>query len=176
MRNRTPCFVTALLMTVAANALWAQGKFIPLGTADTYVFGMSSDGTVVVGTWGSEGPAWRWTPATGVVDIGSVSQTIAVSRDGHTIVGTANDDKGIAYAAVWQSGKKWSTLPAPANARVLDGKSTVGYSVSGDGSVIVGLAYLNPDRVEGFRYDATSGTVPLGTLTGGRSRASVVSA
>jgi uncharacterized membrane protein len=59
----------------------------------------------------------------------------------------------------------------------VDGTATVGYSVSRDGSVIVGLAYLNPPgRVEGFRYDVNSGTVPLGTLTGGRSRASVVSA
>src|SRR5579864_6406043 len=40
----------------------------------------------------------------------------------------------------------------------------------------IGLAYLNPSRVEGFRYDANSGIVPLGTLTGGRSRASTVSA
>lgn len=176
MRHRTLCFVTALLMTAAGGGAWAQGKFIPLGVADTYVFGMSADGTVVVGTWGSEGPAWRWTPASGVVDIGSISQTIAVSRDGHTIVGTAKDAQGIGNAAVWKSGKEWMTLPPPANWREVDGKATVGYSVSGDGSVIVGLAYLNPNRVEGFRYDAASGTLPLGTLTGGRSRASVVSA
>jgi hypothetical protein len=39
--------------------------------------------------------------------------------------------------------------------------------------VIVGLAYLNPDRVQGFRYEAKSGTAPSGTLAGGRSRASV---
>jgi uncharacterized membrane protein len=137
---------------------------------------MSADGSVVVGVYGSLGPAWRWTPATGVVNIGSISQTVAISADGRTIVGTANDAAGVAYAAVWQSGKQWATLPPPPNARVVDGKSTVGYGVSGDGSVIVGLAYLNPQRVEGFRYTSQTGTVPLGTLTGGRSRASIVSA
>ena len=58
----------------------------------------------------------------------------------------------------------------------MDDKVTVGYDVSRDGSVIVGLAYLKPNRVEAFRYDAKSGTTtPLGTLTGGRSRGSVVS-
>jgi uncharacterized membrane protein len=136
---------------------------------------MSADGAVVVGTWGSEGPAWRWTPGSGVVDIGSISQTVAVSRDGRTIVGTAKAADGFGYAAIWQSGKQWVTLPPPENWRELDGKVTVGYDVSGDGSVIVGLAYLKPLRTEAFRYDSKSGTVPLGTLTGGRSRASVVS-
>jgi uncharacterized membrane protein len=167
--------MTAMVLAFGAASALAQ-TFTGLGVADTYVTGMSADGSVVVGVWGNEGPAWRWTAATGVVDIGSVSQTVAVSRDGRTIVGTAKDANGIAYAAIWQNGKRWVTLPPPANARVQDGKSTVGYGVSADGSVIVGLAYLNPSRVEGFRYDAHSGTVPLGTLTGGRSRASVVSA
>jgi uncharacterized membrane protein len=126
--------------------------------------------------WGSEGPAWRWTSGTGVVDIGSVSQTVAVSRDGRTIVGAAKATDGLVYAAIWQSGKQWVTLPPPKDWRELDGKVTVGYDVSRDGSVIVGLAWLKPDRVEAFRYDVKSGTTPLGTLTGGRSRGSVVSA
>ena len=176
MRNRILHLMTALSMAVAVSPAWAQGKFIPLGVENTYVTCMSGDGTVVVGVWGSEGPAWRWTAETGVVDIGSISQTVAVSRDGRTIVGTAKDATGVGYAATWQSGKQWITLPPPQNSRVQDGKSTVGYDVSGDGSVIVGLAYLNPSRVEAFRYDVKSGTVPLGTLTGGRSRGSVVSA
>jgi probable HAF family extracellular repeat protein len=170
MRHGPFCYLTLAL------AATAHAQFIPLGAADSYVTGMSADGSIVVGVYGSLGPAWRWTPATGVVNIGSISQTVAVSADGRTIVGTANDATGVAYAAVWQSGKQWATLPPPPNARVVDGKSTVGYAVSGDGSVIVGLAYLNPQRVEGFRYTAQTGTVPLGTLTGGRSRASIVSA
>jgi uncharacterized membrane protein len=167
--------MSALAMVVGTGPALAQ--FTPLGTADTYVTGMSADGTVVVGVWGSEGPAWRWTPGTGVVDIGSISQTVAVSRDGRTILGTARAADGLAYAAIWQSGKQWVTLPPPANWRELDGKVTVGYDVSGDGSVITGLAYLKPSRVEAFRYDVKSGTTtPLGTLTGGRSRGSVISA
>jgi hypothetical protein len=39
-----------------------------------------------------------------------------------------------------------------------------GTASSGDGSVITGLAYSNPDGVQGFRYDVKSGTVSLGTL------------
>jgi hypothetical protein len=57
------------------------------------VSGMSADDSVVVGVWGNEGPAWRWTAQIGAVDIGSVSQQVKISRDGRTIVGTAKDDK-----------------------------------------------------------------------------------
>ena len=173
MPNRNAALAGALAMAIGAGPAWAQ--FTGLGTANTYVTGMSGDGSVVVGVWGSEGPAWRWTAATGAVDIGSISQTVAVSRDGRTLIGTAKAADGLAYAAIWQSGKQWVTLPPPENWRELDGKVTVGYRVSRDGSVIVGLAYLKPNRVEAFRYEGTSGTKPLGTLTGGRSRGSVVS-
>ena len=173
MRKTLPCFMSAVAMAVGAGPVLAQ--FTPMRTANTYVTGMSADGSVVAGVWGSEGPAWRWTSATGVVDIGSISQTVGVSRDGRTIVGTARADNGFGHAATWQSGKQWVTLPPPEDWRELDGKVTIGYDVSADGSVIVGLAYLKPSRTEGFRYHATTGTVPLGTLTRGRSRGSVVS-
>jgi uncharacterized membrane protein len=174
MRNTTFYLMSVLAMAAGAGSAFAQ--FTPLGTADTYVFGMSADGSVVVGTWGNEGPAWRWTQSTGVVDIGSVSQAVAVSRDGRTVVGQAKGADGLEYAAIWQSGKQWVTLAPPENWRELDGNVTVAYDVSADGSIITGLAYLKPNRTEGFRYDSKTGTTtPLGTLTGGRSRASVVS-
>jgi len=176
MRKGIVSLMSALVMALTASHALAQAQFIPLGAENTYVTGMSADGMVVVGVYGSVGPAWRWTPATGVQNIGSISQTTAVSADGRTVVGTARGTDGIGYAAIWQSGKEWATLPPPADGQALDGKTTIGYSVSGDGSVIVGLSYLTQNRVEGFRYDVKTGTVPLGTLTAGRSRASVVSA
>ena len=173
MRNTMLRLMTALAMAVGAGPVLAQ--FTPMRTANTYVTSMSADGSVVAGVWGSEGPAWRWTSETSVVDIGSISQIVGVSRDGRTIVGTAKAADGLGYAATWQSGKQWVTLPPPVDWRELDGKVTVGYEVSRDGSVIVGLAYIKPSRTEAFRYHATTGTVALGTLTGGRSRGSVVS-
>ena len=96
---------------IGSSPVLAQGTFTPLGVKNTYVASMSADGTVLVGVWGNEGPAWRWTPETGVVDIGSVSQQVKVSGDGRTIVGTAKDSQGIKYAAIWQGGKDWRTLP-----------------------------------------------------------------
>ena len=109
------CLMPAVAMAIFPGP--APAQFTPLGTADTYVTDMSADGTVVVGVWGSEGPAWRWTAATGAVNIGSVSQTTAVSRDGRTVVGTAKAADGLAYAAIWQSGQQWVTLPPPATGR-----------------------------------------------------------
>ena len=169
------CAVIAAAIAATANPVWAQGTFTPLGTKDTYVSGMSADGSIIVGVWGNLGPAWRWTAQTGAVDIGSVSQQVKISRDGATIVGTAKDANGVAYAAIWQSGKQWLTLPPPANGRVQDGGMTSAWGVSADGSVIVGLAWVNPKGAEGFRYDLNSGTVSLGSLKGKSSRASVVS-
>ena len=52
---------------------------------------------------------------------------------------------------------------------------TSAWGVSADGSVIVGLAWVNPKGAEGFRYDVNSGTVTLGSLKGKGSRASVIS-
>jgi uncharacterized membrane protein len=59
---------------------------------------------------------------------------------------------------------------------VQDGEMTSAWGVSADGSVIVGLAWVNPKGAEGFRYDVKSGTVTLGSLMGKGSRASVISA
>jgi hypothetical protein len=94
MRNGVMCLVTALTMAATESHAWAQGNFVPLGVANTYVTGMSADGSVLVGVYGNLGPAWRWTQPSGVVNIGSISQTVAISADGKTIVGTANDDRG----------------------------------------------------------------------------------
>ena len=174
MQNTLCCALTALAMVAGAGPVLAQ--FTPLGVRDTYVTSMSADGTVLVGVYGSDaGPAWRWTSGTGVVEIGSISHTVTVSGDGRTIVGTAKAADGLGYAAIWQSGQQWRTLPPPENWTSQDSSVTVGYGVSRDGSVITGLAHLRPTRVEGFRYHADTGTVALGTLTGGYSRASAIS-
>ena len=174
MQNTLWCSLTALAMVAGAGPALAQ--FTPLGARDTYVTSMSADGTVLVGTYGGDfGPAWRWTSGTGVMEIGSISHTVTVSGDGRTIVGTEKGAGGLGYAAIWQSGRQWRTLPPPENWTSQDDRVTTGYGVSRDGSVITGLAFVNPRHWEGFRYHADTGTVALGTLTGGESRASTIS-
>ena len=79
MGNTRFSALIAAAIVITAHSVWAQGTFTPLGAKDTYVSGMSADGSIVVGVWGNEGPAWRWTAQTGAVDIGSVSQQVKIS-------------------------------------------------------------------------------------------------
>ena len=137
--NRTMLFVAAVI-AATVGSVQAQGTFTGMGARNTYMSGISADGTIAVGVYGSLGPAWRWTTSGGVVNIGSVSQQVKVSRDGKTVVGEAKDSAGISSAAIWQSGTTWRTLGGVPNGKILDGEWSSSYGVSGDGSVIVGLA------------------------------------
>jgi probable HAF family extracellular repeat protein len=110
------------------------------------------------------------------VDIGSVSQQAKISRDGKVIVGDAKDNQGITTAAIWQGGTNWKTLGGVPNGRVQDKTLSSAWDVSGDGSVIVGLAWVQPTGSHGFRWDARNGMVDLGSLQKQSSRASIVSA
>jgi len=176
MKKRTlDLRVAVILMSVAGSAA-AQGTFTRLGSRDTYVTGMSADGSVVVGIRGQYGPAFRWTAATAVVNIGSVSQLTVISRDGKVIAGSAKDANGVTSAAIWQGGTNWKTLGGPPNGRVLDGVLTSTWGISGDGSVIVGLAWVQPTGAHAFRWDAAHGMVDLGSFFGRSSRANAISA
>jgi probable HAF family extracellular repeat protein len=162
-------------MAVASGSVWAQGTFTGMGAPNTYLSGISADGTIAVGVYGTLGPAWRWTATTGVVNIGSVSQQAKISRDGKTIVGDAKDSSGIVSASIWQSGTTWRNLGGVPNGKVLDGQLSSAWGVSADGSAIAGLAWVNPTGAHGFRWSGTTGMVDLGSLQAESSRASAIS-
>jgi len=169
------CLTMAAVVASTAGPLAAQGTFTGLGSRDSYVSGMSADGSIVVGVRGNDGPAFRWTADGGAVDIGSVSQQTKISRDGKVIVGSAQDAKGITSAAIWQGGTQWRTLGGTPNGRVQDNTLSSAWGVSADGSVIVGLAWVKPTGGHGFRWDAVNGMVDLGSFQNKSSRASAVS-
>src|SRR5260221_12447874 len=73
-----------------ASAAAAQGTFTRLGKPETYLSGISADGSIAVGVRSNFGPVFRWTATEGVVDIGATGFTAAISCDGKTIV---SDDK-----------------------------------------------------------------------------------
>jgi probable HAF family extracellular repeat protein len=147
-----------------------------MGEPNTYLTGASADAGIVVGVFGHFGPVWRWTAATGVVTIGGTGFQAKISRDGKTIVSNAEDTSGIASAAIWQGGTSWKMLGGVPGGQEIDGQLTTAYSVSGDGSIIVGLAWVAGSRAHAFRWDAQNGMIDLGTLQGTDSRANVVSA
>ena len=165
----------AVIATATIGSIWAQGTFTGLGQHDTYVSGISGDGTTIVGVFSNIGPAFRWTAAGGVVNIGGAGPLAAISRDGNTIVTDAKDAQGVTSAAIWQGGTTWKTLGGLPNGVVSDGaRSNVG-AVSGDGSVVVGLAWVPKALAHAFRWDGQNGMVDLGILQTNSSRANAVS-
>jgi probable HAF family extracellular repeat protein len=175
MRRDQAVILPFLLCAVAGTAL-SQGSFTRLGKPLTYVTGISADGSIAVGARSNFGPVFRWTAAEGVVDIGGVGFTAAISRDGKTIVSNDTDSHDYAAAAIWQGGTSWRVLPPVPNAQPLDITASTAYGVSGDGSVVVGLAFVTGGKAHAFRWDAVNGSVDLGALQGQDSRANGVSA
>ena len=91
-----------------------------------------------------------------------------ISRDGRTIVGTLPDSAGNLNAAIWQGGRNWRLLPpfpeaVPSEGHVISNVA----GVSGDGTVIVGGAYVSTTKVVAFRWDAMNGMVNLGIFDEG---------
>jgi probable HAF family extracellular repeat protein len=92
------------------------------------------------------------------------NDAMAVSADGSTIVGTANDgitDNGLSNRAV-----RWDATGA---IQVIDATdNSYAWGVSGDGSVIVGYRNVfRPGYQDGFRWTAATGPVLVGDLPGG---------
>src|ERR1700740_2745751 len=62
--------------------------------------GVSASGAVVSGGLNGGTGGFYWMPTTGVIFAGGV-QASGVSRDGHTIVGTARDPQRSQRGAIW---------------------------------------------------------------------------
>ncbi|HKE24482.1 MAG TPA: hypothetical protein VKB88_19095 [Bryobacteraceae bacterium] len=169
-----------LTTAVASEHGQRQAVFQRFGVQDAYLVDMSADGTVAVGVWvspGTSGRAFRWTAAGGVDDIGGDMDNVYISRDGKTIVGRAQDSQGIRSAAIWIGETAWKTLGGVPHG-VPDSRAVLSaaHGVSGDGSVVVGSAFVPPGHFHAFRWDTVSGMVDLGSLQGDDSVAWAVSA
>jgi probable HAF family extracellular repeat protein len=101
---------------------------------------------------------------------------VKISRDGKVIAGEAKDTNGVTTAAIWQGGTQWRTLGGPPNGRVQDQTLTSTWGINGDGSIIVGLAWVQPTGAHAVRWDAQNGMVDLGSLQNKSSRANAISA
>jgi probable HAF family extracellular repeat protein len=93
-----------------------------------------------------------------------------ISRDGRTIVATIPDSAGNSNAAIWQGGRNWRPLTPFAEAVPSEGHVISNAAgVSGDGTVIVGGAYVSTTKLVAFRWDAINGMVNLGTFDEGKN-------
>jgi uncharacterized membrane protein len=169
------------LSAVLAIPLTAQGTFTPIGRSGSRATGISGDGRIIVGSYASGGRAWRWSESEGYQDLGGNAPQVTearISRDGKTIVYSDRDAQGFISAAIWQGGQSWRTLggvPGGVPGGYQGRELSTSYGVSGDGSVIVGLAWMK-DRSAAFRWDSSAGMVSLGSLRGESGRASMISA
>ncbi len=175
------CFVRvalSALVCLAASAV-AQVKLdiITSPVEPTWVnAALSKNGQVMAANYGGE--IFRWTAAGGFVDLGTsdlFNSSIGVSADGNTIVTGRTGTDGNANPAMWQQATGWVNLGHPAEGCSLDQSWGDAWSVSGDGSIVVGLAWYCPGA-EGFVWTQPGGIVGLGHPTGASSRATTISA
>jgi len=103
------------------------------------------------------------------------NSSIGISSDGNTIVTGHTGPDGNSNPAMWQQATGWVDLGHPAEGCTLDGSWGSGWGVSGDGSVVVGLAWYCPGA-EGFQWTKQGGIVGLGHPPNASSRATAISA
>lgn len=132
--------VLAVPFTADAASFIGLGD-LPGGILNSSARGVSSDGSVVVGssasTHGTE--AFRWTSTNGMVSLGDLpggavlSQASGVSADGSVVVGLSQSANGN-EAFRWTSGEgiaRLGDLPTGISSALV-------YGISGDGTVVVG--------------------------------------
>ncbi len=153
---------------------WVNGAIEDLGDLGGgrgWAYGANVDGSVVVGAsvWGGDGRnrAFRWTAATGMVNLGTLPGGIrsvarACSADGNVVVGWSGTSDAHHHAFRWENG----VMTSISNPAVFFDTEALG--VSGDGQVVVGAwgpSLLTPAKP--FRWTAETGMVNLGTFPGG---------
>jgi probable HAF family extracellular repeat protein len=132
------------------------------GTASSQAYGVSADGTVVVGTCGSPGVrAFRWTQNVGMAELqplpgASEARAHAVSADGQLVAGSSKTTTGD-RAVLWMGSS------APINLGLLSGGTyTSATAISADGQVVVGTGD-SLGFTSAFRWTAAAGMVNIGT-------------
>ena len=131
------------------------------GNSSSGAFGVSADGTTIVGFSGGE--AFRWTDGGGMVGLGGFSSSArGVSADGSTVVGQGESAPNVTEAFRWTSGSGVVGLGD------LSGGSffSFAWDISSDGSTVVGLSNTTPGN-EAFLWTSSGGMVGLGDLPGG---------
>ncbi len=178
---------------VATPLGWLPGAtapmFLVLHPLVSAAFGISADGSIVVGSSynsDSDVQAFRWTSGGGMVALaylpgaspgGSQAQANAISADGSTIVGFANSAgtgpigfEGNIQAAVW-NGTNFGTVTGLG---FLNGTGqyelSVATAVSANGGVVAGVvnndSNSNSPVLQAFRWTAAGGMAALPSLPG----------
>jgi probable HAF family extracellular repeat protein len=181
--------VSAVVLWWMATVAWSQSLtwlgILP-GYSRSEAYGVSADGSVVVG-WVSNAAghwrAFRWVAGVGMQNLGLLSsesgswnkesEAYGVSADGGIVVGWSYNDFGRPRALRWTASSKQDLGTLAGNSDLYSSKA---YGVSADGRVVVGWSVNSAGNVRAFRWTADSGLQELGTLGGSVSFATGVSA
>jgi probable HAF family extracellular repeat protein len=162
----------AALPSLAQQLIWLGT--LP-GGDESEAYGVSADGSVVVGMAFNAAGQWRafrWTEAGGMQDLGTLggdrSWATGVSADGSVVVGWADNAAGY-----WRA-FRWTEAGGMQELGTLGGDWSEAHGVSADGSVVVGKNAAGYWRA--FRWTEAGGMQELGTLGGAQSGATGVSA
>jgi RNA polymerase sigma factor (sigma-70 family) len=162
---------------------WSHGKgmmglgFLPGSSTQSWAYGVSSDGSVVVGFgFSGEGTqAFRWTEAEGMVGLGDLpggkfsSRAWDASLHGEVIVGASASSEGI-EAFRWTGDEGMVGMGfLSREGSPEDEIESEAYAVSADGATIVGDSHSAFGQ-EAFRWTRTEGMMGLGDLPGGEHR------
>ncbi|HPF38964.1 MAG TPA: PEP-CTERM sorting domain-containing protein [Phycisphaerae bacterium] len=174
MRRNSLSLGIAFALIAGLPALADVPYFVGLGDFaggdhDSWAYGVSGDGTTVVGfgqhgttAHGNEG--FRWKMADGIVGLGVLpgdrfSDARAISSDATVIVGSSSPDSGPPEAY------RWTALSGLVGLGSLPGSTlgSQGYGISDNGSVIVGRGQTS-SGYQAFRWTDGGGMVGLGLL------------
>jgi probable HAF family extracellular repeat protein len=181
--NKLRLLVTTALITSAClipqRSLSATASFQPLGLGpggvQSRAWDVSADGSVVVGTFFAPDPsgfffpphAYRWTAGT-FQDLGTLNpnaqeaEAFAVSDDGSKIVGWSRGLSGFQRPFVWTAATGMQELSN------VPGSDAQARDISPDGSIIVGLFFVDAEG-SWHAFQLSAGVVTdLGFLPGGR--------
>lgn len=166
-RDPNDPFATQLL---AAYRWSATGGFENLGGFNSIATAVTQDGGVIVGTHGSAGGAFRWTPAGGTQTIGalpgdSVAVATGVSDNGQVVVGISgvNQYRG---SLGWDAGVgtrafRWTAAGGMQDLREL----MVAAGVDMTGVALLSVTGLSADG-QWITGEATTPTTPAGETVG----------
>ena len=144
---------------------------LPGGAFSSRAYGVSADGSVVVGQGRNRSnynEAFRWTAQEGMRGLGflpghGASVARAVSADTSVVVGASSPGQNICEAFRWEDGEMVGLGDLPGGDFY-----SYAYGVSADGSVVVGHGDPGDSAGGAFRWTAESGMVNLGDIPGER--------
>jgi uncharacterized membrane protein len=166
--------VSGIPTATAASDAAGPPVFTPLGPLDANVLSMSADGSILVGTDIFGSSAFSWTPRRGTQLLGPGGGQVSISRDGSSIVGDV-EVHGQHTAAQWRRGTVWRSVGGYPGSAGCGLDLSNAFAVADGGSVVVGLGW-DGCHATGFRWEASTGMVSLGSLDGFASRANDVNA